>query len=252
MRDHGRAGIDAAALALAVLAVLAATPVTRCGAAHDVPIEVLEDPRPDALHAWHLYDHDGGAPTAGDRVGCVGWWDAAMNRLDLRQPPWLVVSPEPGADRSRSRQVFSVGLAAAPTGLDADGFVRVEGILVADDPEPADDSPRYRLEATRAAPIRLGRPLAELEADAAGVVRAEEARLRKVCAEHGLRYDFDPEPTGTSWYEGRIAFTARLSMHPGFSFEPVPYATVSVLYDPATGRADRLVVTNRLWADPRD
>lgn len=223
-----------------------------CRGADGPPIEVAEDPRPDALHAWHLYDHDGDSPSVGDRVTCVGQFDATSRRIVLRQPPWLIVSPDPGADRRRTRQVFDVGLEVAPDGLDADGFARFAGILVADEPDPADGAPRYRLDAARAEPIRLGRPLADLEADVPGIVRDAEARLREVCAEHGLRYDFDPEPLGMSWQHGRIAFTARLSAHPGFSFTPVPYATVSVLFDPAKGAADGLVVTRRLWADPRD
>lgn len=216
------------------------------------PIDVLEDPRPEALHAWHLYDHDGDSPVVGDRIRVVGQVDAASRRVMLRQPPWLVVSPEPGAERIRNRQVFGLALAARPVGLDADEFARLEGTLVVDEEALAAGEPGYRLAAARVEPIRLARPLAALEADVAGIVEHEAPRLRAICAEHDLRYDYAPEPTGMSWHDGRIAFTARLSAHPGFSFKPVPYATVSVLYDPATGTADRLVVTRRLWADPRD
>lgn len=237
---------------LLLLAALATIPKPDRARAAELLIDVVEDAEPAALHAWHFYDHDGDSPTVGDRVALVGQFNAASRRVMLRQPPWLVVSPEPGADPGRTRQVFSVGVAAAPDGLDADGFARFEGVLVADEPDPDDGARRYRLDAARAEPIRLARPLAALEAEVVGIVRGEEARLRAICAEHGLRYDFDPAPMGTSWPDARIAFTARLSAHPGFSFKPVPYATVTVLFDPVSGRADRLVVTRRLWADPPD
>lgn len=249
MRDHR---VTAASLLPILLAGLAAAWMPRCAGMDDLPIEVVKDPRPDALHAWHLYDHDGDSPTVGDRIACVGQYDAAARRVLLRQPPWLVVSPEPGADRSRTRQVFSIGIAAAPDGLDADGFARFHGVLVADKANPDGGDRGYRLDAAQAEPIRLARPLAALEADVAGIVRGSEAGLRAVCTTHDLRYDFDPDPMGMSWHGGRIAFTTRLSAHPGFSFKPVPYATVSVLFDPATGAADRLVVTRRFWADPPD
>ena len=235
-----------------LLAVLAAGSTPGSARTEAPPIDVVEDSRPDALHAWHLYDHDGDSPTVGDRVTLVGQFDPASRSVLLRQPPWLMVSPAPGAEPSRARQIFSVGLADPPHGLDADGFMRVEATLVAADPDPDDGAPRYRLDGARVEPIRLARPVAALAADVAGAVRGAEARLRALCAEQGLRYDFDPEPTGMSWHDGRIAFTARLSAHPGFSFKPVPYATVSVLFKPTTGRVDRIIVTRRLWADPRD
>ncbi|MFM7109472.1 MAG: hypothetical protein ACKOZU_12920 [Planctomycetaceae bacterium] len=239
-------------ISLLLLAALVAILPPRSARSGELPLDVVEDLRPDALHAWHLYDHEGDSPTVGDRISLVGQFDVESRSVVLRQPPWLVVSPEPRADRSRTRQVFAVGLAQAPEGLDADGFMRVEGTLVAADPDPDDGDRGYRLDAARAEPIRLARPLAELEADVAGIVRGAEARLRTVCMEHELRHDFDPDPLGMSWHNGRIAFTARLSAHPGFSFKPVAYATVSVVFDPATGEADRLIVTRRLWADPPD
>jgi hypothetical protein len=244
--------LPAPARALCVIAVAVGLASGRPLPAVELPIEVVADPEPGALRGWHLYVHDGDAPTVGDRVAVVGQYETATGRVMLRQPPWLTVRPEPGAGRGRTRQVFSVGVGPAPEGLDADGFVRCHGVLVADEPGPDGDAPRYRLATVQTEPIRLARPIATLEADAPAVVEREAKRLRAICAAHGLRYDPAAEPLGMSWHRGRIAFTSRLSAQPPFSFKPVPYATVSVLYDPATGAAERLVVTRRMWADPPD
>lgn len=92
-----------------------------------------------------------------------------------------------------------------------------------------------------------------LQEDFPGIVKKAEPRLRGLCQKYHLRYQLgEKEDTAASWYANCIAITCLATAKPPFSFAPVPYATVTVLFEPATGKPKGIMFVRRSHQDPRD
>ncbi|QOV91175.1 hypothetical protein [Humisphaera borealis] len=219
------------------------------------------DPQPGSLHLWHLYEFPFENARVGERINIVARSKAGTNDLALLSPPWVTVSfdrqPPAGGERGATYQAFGFA-AEAIKGIDDDGLVGVSGVIEVNRPELSTDEKTakdlhiFRLSEVRGGPIRLKRSIRQMNDDVPGIVRASEGRLIDLCKRHSLKYDYDPKSLAWSWYAGRLAFTTICTKHPVFSFKPVPYATLSVLFDPAKGTAVELIFMRRTWQDPRD
>jgi len=226
------------------------------------PISVIEDKTPGSLHRWHLYERIDATATVGDEISFVGRVEAACNEVRLEEPPWFTVAfskePPDGADRVPTYQAFSFQCDKLPEDIDATGFARFTAKVLVNRPDLSNDAksrksiPVFRIEPVRVAPIRCRRALDDLKKSAAADIRAVEPRLRELCGRYNLRYDFDESKLSHSWYKGRVAFTSIATTHPVFSIKPLPYATISALYEPETGRLFGFVFTRRIWQDPPD
>ncbi len=226
------------------------------------PISIIEDKMPDSLHRWYLYERTDVTATVGDEISFVGRVEAASNEVHLEEPPWFTVafSKESlgGADRAPTYQAFSFQCDKLPEDIDATGFARFTAKVLANRPDLSNeaksqkDVPVFRIEPVKVVPIRCRRALDDLKKSAAADIRAVEPRLRELCGRYNLRYDFDESKLSRSWYKGCVAFTSIATTHPMFSVKPLPYATISALYEPETGRLSGFVFARRIWQDPPD
>jgi hypothetical protein len=226
-----------------------------------LPIVVQEDKTPGSLMRWHLYERLDETSVVGERITLVGQFDRDKKQILLASPPWLTVAfaGEKGANAEgiKTLQVFSFACDGLE-GLDEVGFATFTGKIVEHRPDlsAADKDrqriPPLRLEVTKLQGIRSLRSPAELLKVAEDDIRKIEPQLRELCAKYELTYDFDPSKLSSSWFEGNVACTSIATKHPRFSFKPLPYATISVLYDPVTGKPTRYLFTRRIWQDPRD
>jgi len=226
------------------------------------PISVIEDKTPGSLHRWRLYERTDATATVGDEISFVGRVEAAGNEVRLEEPPWLTVAfskePPAGADRPPTYQAFSFQCDKLPEDIDATGFARFTAKVLVNRPDLSNDAksrkniPVFRIELVKVAPIRCRRALDDLKKSAAADIRAVEPRLRELCGRYNLRYDFDESKLSHSWYKGCVAFTSIATTHPVFSIKPLPYATISALYEPETGRLSGFVFMRRIWRDPPD
>jgi hypothetical protein len=226
------------------------------------PISVIEDKTPDSLHLWHLHERTDATATVGDEISFIGQVEAAGNEVRLEEPPWLTVAiskePPAGANHAPAYQLSSFPCDQLPKSIDATGFVRFTAQLLVNRPDLSNDAksrkniPLLRIEPVKIEPIPCRRTVADLKKSAAADIRAIEPRLRELCGRYNLRYDFDESKLARSWYQGQMAFTSIASTHPLFSTEPLPYATISALYEPVTGQLSGFVFTRRIWQDPPD
>jgi hypothetical protein len=228
----------------------------------ELPISVTEDKNPGSLHLWHLYERTDATAAVGDEITVVGRIPAGESQILLEAPPWLTVAfskeKKHGADRPGTFQAFSLQCEERPKDLDTTGFATMTGRVLVNRPELSADVkyqqniPVFRMEVSKVTPLHCRRSLDELQKAAAAGIRSADGRIRKLCASHGLQYEFDDSKLSHSWYQGLIAFTSIVSKHPVFSFRPVPYATISVLYKLETGELTGFVFTRRVWQDPHD
>lgn len=78
-------------------------------------------------------------------------------------------------------------------------------------------------------------------------------RLVKLCKANGLKYVPAPNDSAkVSWVDGKFAVSGLITPRPDFSMKPVPYATVTVCFDPETAKPNRLLFVKRIHQDPRD
>lgn len=225
-------------------------------------ISVVEDTTPDSLHLWHLYERTDATATVGNVIGFVGRVEAAGNEVRLEDLPWLTVAfskePSAGADRTETYQAFSFQCDKLPKDIDVTGFVRftakvlINRLDASNDAESRKNIQVLSIEPITVTPIRCRRSLDDLKKSSVTDIRVVEPRLRELCSEYNLMYDFDESRLAPSWYKGYVAFTSIVTAHPLFSLKPVPYATISALYDPETGQLSRFVFTRRIWRDPPD
>lgn len=170
-----------------------------------------------------------------------------------------------GNTKAEVQQAFSVKPDKKPARLLPGMIARFTGEILPNRPElsyhqkEAKKIHHFNLKLTATQPIKV-----VLEAKAARRVCVEEIRkvekqLREICKKEGLTYKFDPEKdrslTGfgrNSWVDGRVVFTGLITPYPGFSFKPVPYAVVSVFFDPGTGKPEKIVFGRRMRQDPWD
>jgi len=230
--------------------------------AKSIPISVIEDKTPSSLYLWHLYERTDATATVGDEISFVGRVEAATKEVHLEDPPWFTVvfskEPPAGADRAPTYQAFSFQCDKPPKGIDATGFARFTGKVLVNRPDLSIDAksqkniPVFRIEPVKVVPIRCRHALDDLKKSAVADIRAVEPRLRELCGRYNLRYDFDESKLSRSWYKGCIAFTSIATTHPVFSTKPLPYATISALYEPETGRLSGFVFMRRIWRDPPD
>lgn len=218
----------------------------------------LRDDQPESLHRWHLYEFPFETATVGQRISFVGRYDQKNDEVAPVCPPWITVGrtekPPPGKDRVDTLQTFAFQ-AARLEGLDEDRLAHVSGTIALPDPPAKDnpaDRPPFRLTEVRGEAIRLSKTLAAMEQSVPAIVEASAARVKALCGKSGLTYAFDPETLSWSWYHGSVAWTAICTPHPRYSRKPVPYATLSVLFDPAKGTATELILMHRIWQDPPD
>ena len=111
----------------------------------------------------------------------------------------------------------------------------------------------FNLRLAKAQPIRL--KLTEAEAKRQFAVELTQAgpRLAKLCEKADL--DFIPKangPTFISWVDGQLAVSGLITPRPNFSMKPVPYATVTICFDPETAKPLRIIFVKRIHQDPRD
>jgi len=225
-------------------------------------ISVIEDETPDNLQLWRLYERTDAVARVGDEISFVGRGEAKGHEVHLEEPPWFTVafSKEPSKDAglTRTYQVFSLQCDKLPEDIDTAGFIRITAKVLVNRPALSDDAksrkniPIFRIEPVRITPIRCRRTLEDLKKSSVADIRAVEPRLRELCSRYNLMYDFDESKLSHSWYKGYVAFTSIVTAHPVFSRQPMPYATISALYDPETGRLSGFVFTRRIWQDPPD
>jgi len=230
--------------------------------ADDVPIIETEDKTPGSLRGWHLYDLDNASAVLGDKLTFVGRYDAKEHSVSLLSPPWITVAfareKKPGEDRILTWQVFAFQCEDAPAGVEDKGFVKITGQTALHRPELTPQQKYdqqiniFRIQIAEAEAVPCVRAIEQLEKDAVAEVRQAETRLKEICTKQNLTYNFAADSLSWSWYKDRLAFTTTVTTHPRFSFKPVSYATISVLFDPATGKATQLVFQRRVWQDPRD
>lgn len=227
-----------------------------------LPIVVREEKRPESLHLWHLYERLDETTRVGEKVTFVGRLRPQERKVSLHSPPWFIVglTPEtdPRKERSKTVQAFEFAVDVVPMGFDGEGFGTFTGTVGFHSPDLSTNDkldagiPVFHLAVTKADAIPCKVPIHDLRKRAAVQVRQSEGAIRAVCERHGLTYAFDAERLAMSVYEGQLAFTSIVTRHPRFSFTPVPYATISVLFDPANGEPKRFILTRRIWQDPRD
>lgn len=233
-------------------------PASQCA----LPIDEIEDKHPGSLRGWHLYQDNNARATVGDAISFIGQYQPESNRILFQQPPWITVAfasdKAKAGERPDTFQAFVVHPQPSPVGLEANGYARFKGVLKVNQPHLStnykDDRniPVFQVNLTEANAIRLAQPVDKLQQSCPAIVRQAEPRLREWCARNHLKYNFDASNLSMSWYHGRIAFTAPVTTYPRFSFTPVPYATLSVLFDPETGNPTGLIIQRRIWQDPHD
>ena len=111
----------------------------------------------------------------------------------------------------------------------------------------------FNLKLADAMPIKLN--LTEVGARRQFATELTKAgpRLAKLCEQAGL--DFIPKangPTFISWVDGQLAVSGQITPRPNFSMKPVPYATVTLCFDPETTQPQRILFVKRIHQDPRD
>lgn len=233
-----------------------------CGAEEPPPIsiEALRNDRADALSRWHLYEGEGARAEDGGRVTFVGRFAKGATEIDLESPPWMTVAfshrRNPDETQTRTVQTFAFHCDMRPRDLDAVGYAAFTGKIVIKRPAAGEEfdewAPKFRIDLLETAPIPCVTPPDELRKQAAAEVARAEERLRALCDKHQLEYAFDANALSSSWYQGCIAFTSTVSRTPVYTRTPVPYATISVLFNPQTGKATRLLFMHRIRQDPRD
>ena len=228
----------------------------------ELPIEVIEDTHPASLRLWHLYENADATATVGDAITFIGQYRPESNYIVLQQPPWITVAFAPGKERGGNHpdtfQAFVVRPQTPPTGLDAHGYAHFKGVLKINQPglstdyKSQHDIPVFMADLTDIKAIPLTQPMEKLQQSCPAIIQDAEPRLRTLCDQYKLQYNFDASKLAMSWYRGSIAFTAPVTTYPRFSFTPIPYATISVLFAPETGKPAGLVLQRRIWQDPRD
>ncbi len=228
----------------------------------ELPIEVIEDTHPASLRLWHLYENADASATVGDSITFTGQYRPESNSIYLQQPPWITVtfapSKERGSDRPATFQAFELRPQTPPPGLAAHGYAHFKGVLKVNQPDLSTDYkyqhdiPVFMVDLTDTKAIPLAQPMETLQQSCPAIIEQAAPRLRKLCDQYKFQYNFDASKLAKSWYRGSIAFTAPITTYPRFSFTPVPYATISVLFAPETGRPTSLVLQRRIWQDPRD
>jgi hypothetical protein len=223
---------------------------------------VAEEKTPDSLHLWHLYEPTDVTAAVGDEISFVGRVEYTGNKVHLENPPWFMVafSKEESfeSDRAKTYQVFSFQYGKLPEVLDVHSFARFTAKVLVNRPDLSIDEksqrniPLFSVEPVKTTLVRFGRPFDDLKKSATIDIRTIEPRLRELCGRYNLSYDFDANKLSYSWYRGSVAFTSIVTRHPVFSLKPVPYATISALYEPETGRLSGFVFMRRIWQDPPD
>ncbi len=249
-------------IVLVAAAVLLVAPLCRAVEPPPVAIKELRVDRTDALSRWHLYEADDARAKDGGQVKFVGRFAKGDAQIRLISPPWMTVAflhkPAPHETQNRTVQTFAFHCDTRPRDLDDVGYATFTGKIVMKQPDPAagesfdERVPEFRIELLETAPIRCVTPPDELQKQAVAEVARAEARLRALCDKHQLEYAFDAKALSSSWYQGCIAFTSTVSKAPIYTRQPVPYATISVLFNPETGKATRLIFMHRIRQDPRD
>ena len=228
----------------------------------ELPIQVVDNGENGSLSLWHLYEREHATAVVGNEITFVGRVEPGKTEIQFKSPPWLTVAfsaeKKPGDGGSDTCQEFTLQSAERPHDLDAIGFAEFTGKVQVNRPELSSHEkydkgiPVFRIALTRAKPIHCAKSPEQLLKDAVADLRQAEPRLRELCKQNQLEYAPDESKFASSWYQGCIACTTILSKHPGFSFAPVPYATISVLYNPETGKPARFIFMRRIWQDPRD
>jgi hypothetical protein len=225
-------------------------------------INVIEDETPGSLHLWHLYERTDATAAVGDEISFVGKVEDFNSEVRLEDPPWITIAVFSEnlteTDRVQTFQAFSFQYDKQPMDIDLAGFVRFTAKLLVNRSDLSNEAksrmsvPLFRIEPVKVVPIRCGRSLGDLKKAAAADIHAMEPSFRELCNKYNLRYNFDESKLSRSWYKGQIAFTSIATTHPVFSIRPIPYATISALYEPETGRLSGFVFTRRVWQDPPD
>lgn len=111
----------------------------------------------------------------------------------------------------------------------------------------------FNFKLTDAKPIHLKLTEAEMRKRFATEIAKAKNALQQLCAQRNLKFQFDPKAaTRVTWVDGQMAVSALITPRPRYSRQPVPYATVSICFDPATGQLKRTIFVQRVHQDPRD
>jgi len=111
----------------------------------------------------------------------------------------------------------------------------------------------FNLQHAKAQPIRVKLTEADARRQFTAELTKAGPRLAKLCEQAGLEFISKANgPTFISWVDGQLAVSGLITPRPNFSMKPVPYATVTLCFDPETTQPQRILFVKRIHQDPRD
>lgn len=111
----------------------------------------------------------------------------------------------------------------------------------------------FNIRLQKAEPIRVRLTEATARRQFVSEVLKARTAIEEILKREKLDFEFDPAvATRITWVAKNMVVSGVVTPRPKFSMQPVPFATVSVFLDPATGTPKRITVFRRIHRDPSD
>lgn len=179
-------------------------------------------------------------------------------KLDVRETKVGLFCDNLGRPNATTQQCFTI----RPDKKPSEGIAQFTGTLHLNRPDlnyhqrEKQKLHHFNFKLTDAKPIRVKLTEAEMQKQFISEIEKASKALQQLCENKNLKYQFNPktliQKVRLSWLDGQQIASALITPRPRYSRNPVPYATVSIPFDPATGQPKRIIFVQRIHQDPRD